>query len=109
MLSTVQSSPKTCFLCVRRRSWLLHFGIRLSRRIFFSVPVNQIVDDLSFLLRIDRCSVTLDHLVYLSRPGLSRKCRLVEHISSRMADDTLRRKDILPWAGRQIWRMIVHV
>src|SRR5260370_21687481 len=63
---------------------LLQFGIGLSRHIFFAMPGNQIVDYLFLLLRIDRCSVTFDHLVYLDCPGLSRKCRLVKHISRRM-------------------------
>src|SRR5258708_30206659 len=109
MLSNAQSFLQNALVVPKRRGWLLRFGIRLSRHIFFAMPGNQIVDNLFFLLRIDWCSVTLDHLVYLSRPGLSRKCRLVEHISRRMADDTLRRKDVLPWPRRQIGCMIVQV
>ena len=73
------------------------------------MPGNQIVDDLYFLLRKDGRPVTLDHLVYLSRPDFPRKGGLVEHISRRMADDTLRGKDVLPRPRWQIGSVIVQV
>src|ERR1700722_10503328 len=72
------------------------------------MPGNQIIDDLLFLFRIDGCSVALDHLVDLSRPDLARKGGLIEHISRRMADDTLRRKAILSRPWWQIGWMIVQ-